>query len=121
MSDGPIDAATWERLVAMTGGELEFVDELVDTYLRDGAEQVTALQAALSSDDTDGLGRAAHSLKSSSLTIGALDVGEQARSLEEAARAGAVPDAAERVAAVESAFTEARAALLEARKERAPG
>ena len=33
---GPIDAATFANLVEMTGGDLEFVDELVDTYLEEG-------------------------------------------------------------------------------------
>ena len=118
MSDGPIDRATWERLVEMTGGELEFVDELVDTYLWDGSDQVAELRAAMSAGDTVSLGRAAHSLKSGSLTIGALEVGERARSLEEAARAGAVPDATRQVEGVAAAFDEAALALRAARAAR---
>lgn len=116
---GPIDGATWARLVDMTGGELEFVDELVDTYLRDGADQVAALRASAAAGDDIALGRAAHSLKSGSLTVGALEVGKRARALEDAARGGAVPDAVERVSEVAAAFDAASRALLEAREGRA--
>lgn len=119
MSDGPIDEATFAGLLEMTGGDLEFVDELVDTYLADGAQQLAALRDAVAAGSADGLVRPAHSLKSSSLNVGALVVGELARSLEEASRAGDVPDAADRVDAIAVAFADARDALLDERGRRA--
>jgi HPt (histidine-containing phosphotransfer) domain-containing protein len=121
--DGPstIDPAAFDRLVEMTGGDREFVDELVDTYLSDGTDQVAAMHAALAAGDLSGLERAAHSLKSGSATVGAIALGERCRSLEEAARTGDVPDGEERVAAIESGFVEVRGALLGLRRQRAPG
>ena len=121
MTASPIDPAVFAGLVEMTGGEMDFVDELVDTFLEDAAAQIEAMRAALADGDLERLGRAAHSLKSGSLNIGALDLGATCRSLEETARAGEVPDAAERIDAIASGFEEVRMALLEARNERASG
>ena len=114
----PIDQATFDRLVEMTGGELEFVDELVDTYIEDGRSQVEGLRAALDRGDTEALVRAAHSLKSSSLNVGALALGDRCRALEEAGRAGPVGDAREQVTLIAADFDEAVAALLGARATR---
>jgi len=119
--DPAIDPAAFARLVEMTGGELDFVDELVDTYLEDGAAQLAALRAAAAAGDIEGLLRPAHSLKSSSLNVGALGLSELGRQLEEAARTGAVADAADRVAAISFGFEGVRTALLDERARRAQG
>ena len=122
MTEPPIDRAAFDRLVEMTGGEMDFVDELVDTYLEDGAAQVDALEAAVAAGGaSDDLVRPAHSLKSSSLNVGALRLGGLCRELEEAARSGVVPDAAERVSAIAVGFAAARAGLLDERVRRAQG
>ena len=118
---GPIDDAAWANLVEITGGEMDFVDELVDTYLADGATQLATLRTAAERGDVEGLTRTAHSLKSGSLNVGAVALGGLCRSLEEAGRIGAVPDAAERVAAIAAAFDAARGALLAEREGRAAG
>jgi HPt (histidine-containing phosphotransfer) domain-containing protein len=120
VTEPPIDAATFEKLVEMTGGDLEFIDELVDTYLEDGAAQIAALESAANAGDAEALVRPAHSLKSSSLNVGALVVGELARGLEEAARSGTAADAADRVPEIAAAFVDARSALLDERGRRAP-
>jgi hypothetical protein len=58
-------------------------------------------------------------LKSSSLNVGALPLGELSRTLEEAARAGEVPHAAEWVERIASGFDDARRELLAERADRA--
>lgn len=118
MSDSPIDPAAFGRLVEMTGGDLEFVDELVDTYLEDGRAQVEGLRSAIARGDGEAVVRAAHSLKSSSLNVGALGLGERCRALEEAARGGPVQDAADQAAAIAADFDAVAGALLEARASR---
>jgi HPt (histidine-containing phosphotransfer) domain-containing protein len=118
VTDPAIDPAAFARLVEMTGGELDFVDELLDTYLEDGAAQVTALRAAAAAGDNEGLLRPAHSLKSSSLNVGALGLGELSRQLEEAARTGAVPHPAEWVERVATGFDDVRRELLDERARR---
>jgi HPt (histidine-containing phosphotransfer) domain-containing protein len=118
VTDGPIDAAVFANLVEMTGGEMDFVDELVDTYLEDGRRQIDALHAAVAAGDVEALVRPAHSLKSGSLNVGAMTLGALCREVEEAARSGAVPDAAEQINAIASGFAAAGDALLEARVAR---
>jgi len=116
----PIDAAAFANLLEMTGGDIEFVDDLVDTYLEEGVSLIGRMRTAAAAGDggTDELLRAAHSLKSSSLNVGALALGEQCRSLEADARGGPVTDAGPRVDAIASGFDAARAALLREREER---
>jgi len=119
VTGGPIDLAVFANLVEMTGGEMDFVDELVDTFLEDGARQIATMREAATAGDIERLGRAAHSLKSGSLNIGALDLGAACRSLEEAARGGAVPDAEDQITAIADGFAAAHDALLATRAERA--
>jgi len=121
VTEAAIDAAAFARLVEMTGGEIEFVDELVDTYLEDGANQLAALRAAVAAGSSDELVRPAHSLKSSSLNVGALGLGAQCRELEEGARSGDVPDAASRVDAIAAGFDDVRRELLAERDGRTGG
>lgn len=121
MTEPPIDPAAFANLVEITGGDLEFVDDLVDTYLADGEGQIAALRAAASSGSGEDLVRPAHAMKSSSLNVGALGLGALNRTLEEAARTGPVPDAAAQVEAIAGAFDDVRAALLEDRERRAGG
>jgi len=118
---GPIDPAVFANLVEMTGGEMDFVDELVDTFLEDGERQIAAMREALAAGDAETLTRAAHSMKSGSLNVGALELGALSRALEEAGRSGSVPDADARIATIDDAFTAARAALLDDRARRTPG
>jgi HPt (histidine-containing phosphotransfer) domain-containing protein len=114
----PIDATAFANLVEITGGDLAFVDELVDTYLADGATQIATIRTAAAAGDVGTLTRAAHSMKSGSLNIGALEVGALCRSLEEQGRSGAVPDADPQIAAIATAFDDARRELLAERARR---
>ena len=119
MTDGskPIDRSTYDALLAMTGDDHEFVDDLVDTYLADALDQMAALDAAVAAGDAAALSRPAHSLKSSSLNVGALELGGLARELEEQGRGGQMDGAAERVADVHRLFESVRDALLARRAE----
>lgn len=120
MTEPAIDPAAFANLVEITGGDLEFVDDLVATYLADGDEQIAALRAAAPSGSREDLVRPAHALKSSSLNVGALGLGALSRTLEEAARTGPVADAAVQVEAIAAAFDDARRELLAERERRAP-
>jgi HPt (histidine-containing phosphotransfer) domain-containing protein len=111
-ADDPIDRETYARLLDITGGDQAFVDELVDTYLVDAAEQLAALDAAVALADAAALTRPAHSLKSSSLNVGALGLGELCRELEQQGRTGEIAGATERVAGAHRRFDGVRAALL---------
>jgi len=120
VTEPAIDQDAFARLVDITGGELDFVDELVDTYLDDGEQMVEVLRDAAARGAIGDLVRPVHSLKSSSINVGALRLGEQCRTLEEAARGGDVPHAAEWVERIAAGFDDARRELLAERSSRAP-
>jgi len=80
----PIDAATLANLLEATGGDQAFVDELVDTYLAEGDRLIGDLVTAAESGAVPDLVLPAHSLKSSSQNVGALELGELCRRLEDA-------------------------------------
>ncbi len=83
-----LDAAVLAALADSVGGDVEFVADLIGTYLDDGAEQVAAIDAAIAAGDAATLVRPAHTLKSASYTVGAMRLGDIARSLEQRGRAG---------------------------------
>ena len=86
------------------------------------APLVERLRTAASAGDdaTDELLRAAHSLKSSSLNVGALPLGELCRALEADARGGPVAGRARRASRrSRPAFDDARRELLAERARRA--
>lgn len=81
-----IDSHIFDALKQELGEE--FLQELVGTYCQDSAQQLLNLNKALDNGDIEGFIRAAHSLKSASLTFGALAFGDLARELELSGRDG---------------------------------
>jgi HPt (histidine-containing phosphotransfer) domain-containing protein len=114
MTDSPrsVDPTALDRLLEMTGGDPEFVDELVQTFLDDAADQFAAMRRAAEAGAIDELVRPAHSLKSNSANMGADRLGELCRALEADARSGSVDRAVERVAETWAEFEAARTELL---------
>jgi HPt (histidine-containing phosphotransfer) domain-containing protein len=116
-TDG-LDPEAFRHLLDITGGDLAFVDELIDTYIDDAEVQLAAMREAAAGGNAEAMIRPAHSLKSSSANVGATAVQEASRSLEAASRAGAIDDAVARVAACEAAFEAAKTGLLAERTTR---
>ncbi len=118
MTEPIVDPAAFAHLLEITGNDLEFVDELVDTFLDDAGTQLAAMRAAVTAGDVEALVRPVHSLKSSSANVGAAALAEACRALEADARSGAVTDIEARVSACETALAAAREALLAERAAR---
>ena len=118
MTTDALDPEAFRHLLDITGGDLAFVDELIDTYIDDASVQLEAMRLAAAAGDADAMVRPAHSLKSSSANVGATSVTELCRSLETDGRSGVIADAVARVAACEAAFEAAKRALLEERTTR---
>jgi HPt (histidine-containing phosphotransfer) domain-containing protein len=92
--DPPIlDEATLADVRASVADDAEFVVDLVRTYLADGPTHLTAIADAVAADDAAALMRPAHTLKSSSATIGAMRISGRARRIEIAARTGTIDEA----------------------------
>jgi HPt (histidine-containing phosphotransfer) domain-containing protein len=80
MSEPVIDETTFRELQDAAGAD--FVAELVDTFFEEAPVMLTTLRQARAAGDGDAFRRAAHSLKSNSLTFGATALAAAARALE---------------------------------------
>lgn len=81
------DAAVLESLLADLGAEGSLRTELIESFIDDGQERMTALVTAGDTDDLDALAFEAHAIKSASATIGLLALSDVAREIEAAAGA----------------------------------
>ncbi len=71
-----------ERINDATGGDEEFLKELVEIFLDDAELRVQELASAISSGDLDEFGRTAHKLKGASANMGADGLFEMAKEME---------------------------------------
>ena len=114
MSDSDIpdvDERILDDLLASVEGDRAFVIDLIEAYLSDGAEQVAQVEAAIDAANLEALVRPAHSLKSSSATVGAARLAAMARELELAGREGRLDDGGARGMALRTAWEAGGSAL----------
>jgi HPt (histidine-containing phosphotransfer) domain-containing protein len=85
--DAPVlDEGTIAELRESVGGDDSFIADLVATYLAEGPDHLDAMRAAAQIGDTGAIVRPAHTLKSSSASLGALRLAQIAREIELAGR-----------------------------------
>ena len=91
----------------------QFVSELIDTFFEEAPTLLAELRAAHAAGDANRFRRAAHSIKSNSLTFGVTALAELARALE----LGGLPAQGECQAldALDAAYAKAARALADAR------
>ena len=110
-----IDHGVLAELRASVESDMGFVRDLVDAYIADSAGCIDAIEAAVAAGDAAALVRPAHTLKSSSATVGAMPLSATARTLEIAARSGTLDgEETERAAARIRGEWEASSAALRA-------
>ena len=109
-----IDRAHLEQLGARFGNT--FVVQLIDLFISQGGERISAAQQAAAAGDSRGVSAAAHALKSSAGNLGALALASVAMEVERTGSAEQ-PTATLRVLVtdLETAFEEACAALRSVR------
>lgn len=73
--------------------EPEIIQDLVNTYLESSGDLVAQMQQAAEHQDLSTMGRAAHTLKSSSANLGAQNLAQHCKSLEELAKNQQIDDA----------------------------
>src|SRR2546423_5316049 len=81
-----LDQAVLSELKETTGDDPAFVRDLIETYLADVPVQLEGIEAAVAANDAEALIRPAHTLKSSSATVGAMRLAETSRALDMAGR-----------------------------------
>jgi HPt (histidine-containing phosphotransfer) domain-containing protein len=108
-SDNPL-LTRLQELVQET--DFEFVIELVDIYLNETPTQMQTIVKALDTQDHHMLTIAAHTLKGSSLNLGAKQLGAACFKLEELGRSGIPISASMNTKEIESEFEQVKAILL---------
>lgn len=106
------DETTITQLLADTGDDVEFVSDLVDTFIADAPALLDAMRAPAGAD-LEPQRRAAHSLASNASTLGALELSRLARTVEYQAKDGVAPtpEALDEVASALTAAVDAIEAL----------
>jgi CheY-like chemotaxis protein/HPt (histidine-containing phosphotransfer) domain-containing protein len=79
-----------DALHELTGGDVEFERELVETFVSSGDKCLAEIVAALQISDLETIGKRAHSLKGASANIHAHTLSAAASNLENAARAKSI-------------------------------
>jgi HPt (histidine-containing phosphotransfer) domain-containing protein len=88
------------------------IRELIDVFVQDAEQQLGLLQAAAGAGDIGAVARISHSIKGSSQAMGATNMIELSRSMEEGARLGQQRDYAADAGRLAIVFGETRAAML---------
>lgn len=106
-----VDEAVLRALLDDMGGDAEVVKELVQSYLEEAPRLLAEARTALAAGDAATVQRAVHTLKSTSATFGAMALSEASKGIEQSARTGKLPSAAQ-LADLEAMFAAARGELM---------
>jgi|WetSurMetagenome_2_1015567.scaffolds.fasta_scaffold36500_3 HPt (histidine-containing phosphotransfer) domain-containing protein len=101
--------ARLQELVKET--DFDFVIELIDIYLNETPLQIQSMKKALESQDHHLLTIAAHTLKGSSLNLGAQELGAVCFKLEDLGRSGSPISPNTSIREIESAFEQVKEIL----------
>ena len=91
--------------------------EVVDVFLADAPALITSLRSSLERQDTDELRRAAHTLKSNGLTLGAAAFAELCRTVEQHAKDGRLDGVSQLVDRIEQEYRTLQEALASLRSD----
>ncbi len=90
VEDTVINFQVLDELVTMLGNDIEFASGLIHDFLEDGEELLGNIRSALEGGNASELERAAHTLKSSSATFGAIEAAQLCKELEDHGKQGNV-------------------------------
>ncbi|OQX65026.1 MAG: hypothetical protein B5M51_01950 [Anaerolinea sp. 4484_236] len=109
-----IDPSALESYREIMGDEAdEFIADILETYLSDSINLLATLDEALSSGSVDKFVRAAHTLKSTSATVGAQQVSSLAANLEKRGQSENLSDLASDTVQIRKEYEQAAAQLKE--------
>jgi HPt (histidine-containing phosphotransfer) domain-containing protein len=111
MNHGAIDPAVLDQVCEDTGGDGGFVIEIIDEAIADARERLITFSEAIRARDAERGRDAAHSLKGTSASVGALALADLAMTAERACRDGSITVASELIPELESAVALAASAL----------
>ena len=102
--DTLLDQAALDNIRAIDDGDGSVIREVIEMFLAEAPGHLQGLDAALERSDGVAVGKVAHALKSASFNVGAARLGETARDLERAGKAGDLATAKRLVATVNGLF-----------------
>ncbi|HEY9596195.1 MAG TPA: response regulator, partial [Cyanophyceae cyanobacterium] len=111
-----LDMTAFQQLREMVNQD-EVVVRVIDSYLEDAPKLLQSMAEAVTQKDSSLFVRMAHTLKSSSATLGAAYLAQLCQELETSAAKNSLEVAAARVQQVEIEYAQAKAALLALRQQ----
>jgi CheY-like chemotaxis protein len=99
-----LDASALDNIRAIDDGDGSVIREVIEMFLAEAPAHLHGLDSALERSDGVALGKIAHALKSASFNVGAARLGETARELERAGKAGDLAAAKRLVGTVNGLF-----------------
>ncbi|MBE2220034.1 MAG: GAF domain-containing protein [Anaerolineae bacterium] len=112
-----LDMAAIENLLEITGGDPEFLAEMIDSYLATTPPLLIQLNESLAGGDAANFRLAAHTLKSGSADFGAMSLSKVCLQLEEMGKNGTLDGAAPLVAEAEAIYAKVQPALIKVRDQ----
>ncbi len=109
VSDNPLSSRLQE-LVQET--DFDFVLELIDIYIKETPAQIETIMKALNVQDSHALTIAAHTLKGSSMNLGAKQLGQLCLKLEELGRSGKSIPIGTSIKEIENEYEQVKTMLL---------
>ena len=101
---GVLDEAALQNTLEIVGDDLEFLADLIASFRDDGAQTIDEMRSSLGTGSTERLQRAAHTLKGTSASFGAVDLTQSCRDLEAAGRVGGLDGAGDQIEAIAAEF-----------------
>lgn len=126
MDDDPAETPVFDRnalfqnLTVNGRVRTALVEKLIALYLGETPKEIAAIAAGLARADAQAVRRAAHTIKSSSASIGGLAFASLARDIEAQALAGGLAGVQSRMAEIEAGFRALAGKLEALRAEIAP-
>ncbi|MGK7944974.1 MAG: response regulator [Microcystaceae cyanobacterium] len=98
----------------LCGEDLELLIEMVECYYQESDKQINRLISAFEEKDAMELNRAAHSLKSNSASLGAMELSDKCEQLETLTKAGEMTVTTDSVSAIQHSYQRVKVALKKA-------
>lgn len=109
------DVIDWQHLEGLRElqqeGEEDILGELIDLFVADAPERLSALAAAVEGGDANGVRSEAHALKGSCANLGAIQMAQACAEIEARARDNDIREAPRLLSELNTEFDRARAAL----------
>ena len=108
----PLDTKALQALRNIAGEDAsEIITKVIDSYLEDAPQLLQAINAAITQGNATALLNAAHTLKSTTATLGATKLSQLCKDLEIMGRAGTTSDALVLASQVKAEYARVQAAL----------